>query len=230
MNKEYAEYLLNKTTQDYNLIAEDFSSKRKEPWPEIKFLFDNYIIPGEKVLDLGCGNGRFSAFVKDKKADYFGTDASERLIAIAKRNYPGVSFQAADAFNLPFPSNFFNKVYIIAVLHHIPSKDKRLRFLDEAKRVLKPGGLLVLAVWEPHGLNESLLLLKYAIFKLLGLSKLDFGDVFEPWGKKTNRYYHLFSKKELISLLKEAGFRVLENGIVKNERGNRRNIYLVVQK
>ena len=48
-----------KTAEDYNLIAEQFSRARPRIWNEMRFLFNDYLIEGEKVLDLGCGNGRF---------------------------------------------------------------------------------------------------------------------------------------------------------------------------
>jgi len=52
MEKKYAEYLLKKTKKDYNLIAEDFSRTRARIWDEIRFLFDNYLIEGDRVLEI----------------------------------------------------------------------------------------------------------------------------------------------------------------------------------
>ncbi len=243
MEKKYAEYLLQKTKEDYNLIAEDFSRTREKIWEEIKFLFDDYLIEGDRILDLGCGTGRFVELFKNRNVDYIGADISEKLIEIAKKKYlclPKFSegkfrqarakFQKANALNLPFPNDYFDKVYSIAVLHHIPSEEFRLQFLKEARRVLKQEGFLILTVWKFHQRKEIFLLFKYTILKLIGKSKLDFKDIFEPWGKKTERYYHWFSKKELINLIKEAGFKIREVGIVKNKRGNRQNIYLIAGK
>ena len=230
MEKKYAEYLLKKTQKDYNLIAEDFSRTRARIWDEIRFLFDNYLIEGDKVLDLGCGNGRYYETVKGKGVDYVGVDNSERLIKLAQRKHPGVRFQTADAFNLPFPNNYFDKVYSIAVLHHIPSKKFRSKFLKEAKRVLKQRGLLILTVWKFYGKKKVFLSFKYTILKLIGKSKLDFKDIFEPWGKKTERYYHWFSKRELANLVKREGFKIKEVDIIKKETGKRRNIYLIAEK
>ncbi|KPJ57588.1 hypothetical protein AMJ49_00505 [Parcubacteria bacterium DG_74_2] len=230
MEKTYAEYLLEKTRQDYNLIAEEFSSKREKIWEETRFLFDDYLILGEKVLDLGCGNGRHFPVFEEKHIDYFGIDSSEEIIKIAKKKFPEGKFQIGEALHLPFPDNFFHKVYSIAVLHHIPSEEFRIQFLKEAKRVLKPGGILILTVWKFHQLKEIYLLFKYTILKLIGKSELDFKDIFEPWGKKVQRYYHYFSGRELGNLVKRAGFKIKEIGLVKNKRGNRQNFYLVAEK
>jgi len=230
MEKEYAQYLLKKTKEDYNLIAKDFSRTRRNPWEEIKFLFNDYLIPGERVLDLGCGNGRYFSLFEEKKVDYLGIDSCPELVEIARQKHKEAKFQIGDALNLSFPDNFFDKIYSIAVLHHIPTKDFRVQFLKETKRVLKPGSLLILTVWRFHRLRELYLLFKYTLLKIIRKSKLDWRDIFEPWGKKINRYYHFFSKKELEDLVKRAGFRIKESGIVKNERGNRQNIYLVAEK
>jgi len=181
-------------------------------------------------LDLGCGNGRLIELFQDKEIEYFGVDNSEELIKIAKEKYPDKNFQTADALNLPFSGNFFDKVFSIAVLHQIPSKELRLQFLKEVKRVLKPGGQLILTVWVFHQPKELFLIFKATLLKILSLSRLDFGDFFEPWGKKLQRYYHDFSKRELFNLAKEIGFRVKDVGVVRNKRGNRRNIYLILQK
>lgn len=230
MRKEYAEYLLNKTRENYNLIADDFSRTREKPWEEVGFLFSDYLKEGDNVLDLGCGNGRYFDFFKGRKIKYIGVDNSERLIKIAKRKYGDNNFITADALNLPFAENSFNKVYSIAVLHHFPSKGLRNQFLTQIKRVLKTDGYLILTVWRFHRIKEIIFLMKYTILKTLGLSKLDFKDVFEPWGKKILRYYHWFSKKELIKLLKDNEFTVKECGVIRNKQGNRRNTYIIAQK
>jgi len=226
---EFAKFILEKTKENYNLIAKEFSATRKEIWEELKFLFGD-LKEGEKVLDLGCGNGRWYKVFKEKKVDYFGIDNSEKLIEIAKEKFPDAKFFVGDALNLPFPDDFFDKVYSIALLHHIPSEDFRIKVLKEAKRVLKPGGILILTCWKIYRPREILTLLKYTFLKIIGRSKLDFKDFFVPWGKKTLRYYHCFSKRELENLLRKVGFEILESGVVKNKRENRQNYYIISQK
>ena len=230
MDLNYAKFLLKQTKQDYDFIAQDFSRTRENPWPEIKFLFDKFLTIQEKVLDLGCGNGRYVPFFNEKKVDYLGVDNSEELIKIAQKKFPENVFEKQDAFNLSFPDNYFDKIYSIAVLHHIPSKELRIQFLKKVKRVLKPNGLIVLTVWKFWRTKEISLIFKNIILKLIKKSKLDYKDVFEPWGKKTKRYYHCFSKKELINLVKQAGFEVKQAGLIKNSKGNRRNIYIIAKK
>ena len=213
MKKEYAEYLLKKTKEDYNRIAEKFSRTRSRIWEEVRFLFDDYVRPGDKVLDLGCGNGRFFEILKDKGVDYIGVDFSERLIEIAKKRYPQVKFQVADALNLPFPNNFFDKVYAIAVLHHIPSKEFRQRFLEEAKRVLKPGGLLILTCWNLWQKPKiRRLIFKFTLKKIFCLSKLDFFDIQMNWWGIPFCYFHCFTKKELVKAIKKSGFEIIKTG------------------
>ncbi len=209
MDREYAKYLLKETCQNYNRIALHFTRSRGFVW-DIAGL-DEYVVAGERVLDLGCGNGRLYKIFKDKKTDYVGVDNSSELIEIAKENYPHLDFRVADALRLPFPDNYFDKVYSIRALHCFPSKEFRLQFLAEAKRVLKPGGALVLTVWNVWECQDKQNLLRLArstFLKIIGASKLDFGDTFVPWEGEVQRYYHFFTKKELKDLTKKAGFEV----------------------
>ena len=95
-------------------------------------------------------------------------------------------------------------------------------------------GKLIITVWslpiKQYNKKNIFLLLKYTILKIIGMSKLDFRDVLEPWGNKTFKYYHWFSERELKNLAKKAGFKVKKSGIIKNSRGTRKNIYLVAEK
>ncbi|TFB08151.1 class I SAM-dependent methyltransferase, partial [Candidatus Atribacteria bacterium MT.SAG.1] len=161
--------------------------------------------------------------------DYIGVDFSEKLIEIAKEKYPKIKFQVADALNLPFPNNYFDKIYSIAVLHHIPSEQFRMQFFKEARRILKPNGFLILTVWKTESKKNLKLFLRDTTLKLTG--KLEKGDTFRPWGNKNaERYFHYFSKKELTSLAEQAMFKIIKQGIITNQRGNRKNIYLIIQK
>ncbi|MDI6591975.1 MAG: class I SAM-dependent methyltransferase [Patescibacteria group bacterium] len=224
MEKSYAEYLFKKTIKDYNLIAKDYSRTREFIW-DIEPL-SQYVFTGEKILDLGCGNGRLLKVLKDKRIDYIGVDSSEKLIEIAKKKYPPqplkdkkeiflptVKFQVADSLNLPFSNNYFDKVFSIRTFHHIPSKEFRLQFIKEIRRVLKPGGLLILTVWNVWGSKDKtnlLRLIESTFLKIIGRSKLDFGDALIPWGKKILRYYHFFTKSGLKKIAKEGGLKIEE--------------------
>ncbi|MGB9598407.1 MAG: hypothetical protein ACPLZH_00985, partial [Minisyncoccales bacterium] len=75
MDKDFAIELLKKTQEDYNKIALDFASKRST-LPKDFFDFLPQIKEKERILDLGCGNGRLWEVVQKKNVFYFGVDFS----------------------------------------------------------------------------------------------------------------------------------------------------------
>lgn len=229
MDKEYAQYLLNKTKEDYNLIAEDFSRTRQSIWAELD-MFKDYVQDGDRVLDAGCGNGRLLDLLKDKKIDYIGIDFSDKLVELAKKKYPDDKFLNADTLNLPFSDNNFDKVFSIAVLHTIPSVELREKALLELKRVLKPKGALLLIVWDIWRLKNAFSIFKKFLLKLFSGSKLDFKDVFVSWDDKTNRYYHFFTSRELNKLVRKIGFEIISKGIVQSKDKSRSNLYIIAKK
>jgi len=214
MDPDFADYLLKKTQKDYNQVAKTFASTREEIWPEIWF-FKDFVQPGEKILDVGCGSGRLYKLFKGKEIEYFGVDFAERMIEFARKKYPAAKelkeggfapvFLVVNALHLPFEDNFFDKVFSIAVLHHIPSEKNRILFLKEMRRVLKPKGELFLTVWNLWQMKYLTLILKWALLRFLGLSRVDYGDIFVPF-QGIERYYHCFGKKELAEIAKKAYF------------------------
>ncbi|MCJ7525171.1 MAG: methyltransferase domain-containing protein [Candidatus Aminicenantes bacterium] len=103
--------------------------------------------PGDRVLDAGCGSGRLIPVV----CDQIGLDGSLVELDFAcgmieinrSKPHPGnVTFVMADAHSLPLPDNDFDKVIALALLPHL---DDKAIALKEFHRVLKPGGLLVIA-------------------------------------------------------------------------------------
>lgn len=250
MDTDYAKQILEETRRNYNLIADDFSRTRNVLWPELSFLRD-YIKEGDRILDLGCGNGRLLELFKGKNIEYTGVDSSEKLIEIAcarngaditrknaekfreiPRHISGnrrVSFVIADGLDLPFEDEFFDKIFCVAVLHHIPSKELRLFFIKEAYRALKKDGVAIFMVWSLWRRTEILRHIKYFLLKTFGFSKLDFKDVLVPWGSRAQRYYHAFTKNELRNVFLEAGFEIKNFGTLRHNR-KAGNYYIIARK
>ncbi len=215
MDEKYAENILSRVKKHYSLVYEKFSRTRDKPWYEINFLFNRYIEKNDCVLDLGCGNGRFYELIKDR-TNYFGIDNSEELISLARKRYPEADFKKGDALNIPFPDNYFNKVFSVSVLHHFPSKDLREDFLKECKRVLKPGGILIITVWDlTKKPRIKKLAYKNYFLKIIGKSKLDFNDVLVDWHGISKIFVHLFTFSELKNLVKKSGFKLIDSGTIK---------------
>lgn len=104
----------------------------------------------ERILDAGCGNGRYSKFLlrhADPKAKIATFDLSQQMLKRAERRLKSdrVSYVAADLTRLPYPDEFFDAAVCGWVLEHLP--DPRLG-LAALSRVLKPGGKLLLLTTE----------------------------------------------------------------------------------
>ncbi|MCG1003102.1 MULTISPECIES: class I SAM-dependent methyltransferase [Halobacterium] len=113
--------------------------------------------PVERVLDVGGGTGRAArALARDTEAvpgwDVTVVDASARMLAKARAS--GLPTVRGDAAELPFPDDSVDAVVVVDALHHFPDRDGALA---EAKRVLRPGGVLVVRDFDPETLRGRLL-------------------------------------------------------------------------
>ncbi len=103
-------------------------------------------LAGKDVLEVGCGRGGGTAFVHERfgPRSTMGLDLARRAIQHCTRTYnlPGLRFVAGDAEALPFSDGAFDIVINVESSHCYPDV---LRFLTEVRRVLRPGGLLLLA-------------------------------------------------------------------------------------
>ena len=101
-------------------------------------------LDGRRVLDAGCGGGRYSKVAAQAGARVIGVDHSTAVekAALLCAQFPGASFVQADLKRLPLEPGSFDAVFSIGVMHH--DADTRAVF-DSVARMVKPGGRL--AVW-----------------------------------------------------------------------------------
>jgi SAM-dependent methyltransferase len=104
-----------------------------------------------RLLDAGCGAGLALATASELGAAVSGLDAAPGLIAIARRRLPDVRIEHGDLEELPFPDRTFDAVTGFNSFQYAASPEAALR---EARRVLRPGGRLLAAVWAPPELCE----------------------------------------------------------------------------
>ena len=113
--------------------------------------------PGKQLLEIGCGLGTDLLQFARGGALVTGVDLTPKSVELAKAGFAlhGLPMRAlvADAENLPFEDNSFDVVYSFGVLHHTPNT---ARAIDEAYRVLKPGGKIILMLYHRHSLHVYL--------------------------------------------------------------------------
>ena len=119
------------------------------------------IVPGEKILDVGCGTGTLTIAAKARaggNVEIHGIDAAPEMIEVARRKATeqgaDIDFQVGLIEDIPFPDNEFDLVLSSFMLHHLPNELQRGGFI-EIHRVLRPGGRF-LAVDLEFGLHHLL--------------------------------------------------------------------------
>ena len=97
----------------------------------------------QSVLDVACGNGSFLASMNRRKPIRgFGIDIAERMIELAAAGNPGMVFRVAGCEAIPFPDESMDIITVSAAYHHFPDT---AAFASEARRVLKPKGMVYIA-------------------------------------------------------------------------------------
>ncbi|KAM9318922.1 putative tRNA methyltransferase 9B isoform 1-T2 [Pholidichthys leucotaenia] len=144
----------------YDKIAPYFNDSRYKAWPKVRqFLLD--LQPGSIVADIGCGNGKYLHI--NKEVFKMGCDVCRPLVDFAWSK--GHEVQMCDGLHLPYRDSCFDAVLSIAVIHHLSTKERRIRAIKEMARTLRVGGHIMIYVWAMEQ--------KYR--------KFEKQDIFVPW-------------------------------------------------
>lgn len=216
MRDVIAARLLRLNSEFYQTFAIPFCETRGRLQPgALKALAD--LPSGATVLDLGCGNGELARELmrRGHRGAYVGVDASPALLAKAQAAAlpPTARFLAADLATPEWADALggpYDRIFALAVLHHLPGAPLRTQFALQVSRLLAPSGRLILSTW--NFLASQRLRARIVPWETLGLSpeEVDPGDFLLDWrrGGRGLRYVHHFEETELQCLAAEAGLVV----------------------
>lgn len=175
------------TLKTYNKIASDFSKRHFKPFWIKEFDFFKKIIPGKKVVDIGCGAGRDAAVFVKNKFNYLGIDGSSGMIRIASERVKRGKFQVMDYYHLTLPKKSFDGFWSAASLLHIP-KNGINKVLKSLKLLLRDDGIGFISVKEK--------------------TEIDHGIIKDKRYEGLGRYFSFYSKNEFSNILEKAGFKI----------------------
>lgn len=184
---------VNKTGKMYDSLAEEYAKiffgehEKKPKDREILCRFSQKIGNRGPVWDFGCGPGQTAQYLKELGTQISGLDLSEKLLAQARTNYPGIHFQKGDILNLEFEDDSIAGAVAFYAIVHFTEKQVSLAF-REVFRVLQPGGLFLCT----YHIGEETI-------------HLD-----EFLGKKIDIDFMFFSTNFISDCLKKSGFDKIE--------------------
>lgn len=189
--------------ETFDAIASSFDETRAEPWEDVAEFIEGR--GGTTALDLGCGNGRHLAPLRERFDEAVGLDFSRSMLELC--DAPVVR---GDLSALPFADSSADCVLCVAALHHLPSRDGRLSALDEIARVLRDDAEALVSVWAIEhpkfdGVRDEI--------RAAG------GDFYVPWKRgdeERDRYYHIYDRDGFESLVTDSAL----DGTVWESDGN----------
>lgn len=180
----------------YNRIAEDWVKDHdKDTWGipgAEKFL--SFLQKGASILDVGCGGGIKTNYIASQGYDVAGVDLSERMIEIAKRDYPQLDFAVLDMYDIDQYPKTVDAIFVQAALLHI----KKARVPEVLKKMagkLNLGGLLYIAVKAKGegGIDEEV-------------------KIENDYGYEYERFFSYYTIDELRTYLTDLNFEILWEG------------------
>ena len=147
----------------------------------------------ERILDLGCGDGRAAAAISNLGTQIYCLDSSLNMLKnLQRRKIKNLIPINGDAKELPFPDSFFDLVISISMVEHIPYNDL-LKVFSEVRRVLKPDGLFLVR-------NDAWF---YGVLEKFRILPGQFGRKPDP------THINMMTAKKFEILLRKAKFEIL---------------------
>ncbi len=221
----------------YEIVAAEFDASRQQAWQGWDHLIE-IIRAGPRpaptsfrVLDVGCGNGRFGVFLADHlgrdRLRYTGIDSSAALLDRAWAALSGINaqFEQRDLVELPLDDSLgaFDLVALFGVLHHVPGADRRLALMRSLAERVASGGLLAFSEWcfldQPS--------LRARVIAWDAGMQVEPGDYLLDWrrGTRAIRYCHAVDDAEHAHLIAAAGLSPLAE-----YRADAANLYTVMRR
>lgn len=241
-------YQLNK--KFYQTVAEPFDSSRQKAWTgwERALTEIQQRLPLEKplrILDLGCGNGRWGKFFLEKthhtQTTYVGVDENNALLHAASRTLiplaPILELHCQDL--MTFISTMtkqkaarFDLIVLFGVWHHLPGYQERTQLLAQLAKLLEPNGLLMISCW--RFLRSPSLKTRLVDPTTLGyqMTQLEKGDCFLDWhlGTTAVRYCHDTAVSELASKPERVALELVSTFSADGKTRNLNDYYLFTPK
>jgi SAM-dependent methyltransferase len=181
------------TKTSYDQVAADYAEKFKDEMDDKPFDRDCLDCLAREVgnlgpiCDMGCGPGQIARYLHRQGVEAVGVDLSPRMVAEAQRLNPEIPFHQGDMLSLSDADHSWGGIAAFYCIIHIP-RNQVVDALREMKRVLKPGGVLLVTF---HIGQE--------------IKHLD-----EWWEKSVNLDFAFYETEEMETWLEEAGYEIEE--------------------
>jgi tRNA (uracil-5-)-methyltransferase TRM9 len=197
----------------YREFAEPFAQTRERLQPGVLRLLPR-VPSGARVLDLGCGSAETAHWLAEhaNPSSYLGWDFSAELLGVASaRRYPfAAQFEQADLLDAPWQrleASRFERIFLFAALHHIPSLTRREAILHTATRLLADDGQLWMSNWQFQ--RDPKFAARILPWREAGLAdrQVDAEDYLLDWrqGGRGLRYVHVVTDEERAHLARISG-------------------------
>ena len=194
----------------YDKIAKPYAEEFSNP-SEYLDEFLELLPKNAKILDVGCGVGVDSGFVKSQGFEIIGLDLSKEMLNLARQKFPLIDFREQDIRELDFPQESFDGIIASCSLIHIPKQDVPT-LIEKFQQILKKDGAIYIAL--QGGKSEEIF-------------------IDEPFKPDEKLFLNIISFEEIKNLLVKNGFSIVnkyEREPESKEELNYTKLYVIAKK
>lgn len=177
------------TLNAYNASAQEFTKNTEALHPEEQAKHFLQLLPGNRILDLGCGPGRDAEVFVERGHQVTGIDLSPQMIEIA-RSRVTAQFHVMDMESLDFPPSHFDGIWASASLLHVPQKNIP-RLIGNLYSLLVEEGIFYFSLKKGSGEHLQ----------------------YDPRYGNLQKFWSFFEKEEIEQIVKQTGFEVVKSVI-----------------
>ena len=191
-------------------VAISFTDRK--PSKYITDVIDSIANKNIKCIDIGCGGGRYSKYLKNKGANVIAVDKYENMAASLKKS--NIEFVNASFDNLPFENESFNLILSVGVLHNATTLEEIEKGFFEMNRILKKNGLVILSIFTNDFISGDLIHNSGYLYNI-----------------KNRPPMVLLSKRKIKEYIKNNNFiiiKIINEHITDVGNGGKRNVYSIL--